>query len=133
MPKNKKERAAENALTSSGDGTGFPPDLLSATGPPKLPFRPPGILLKDHIWVLEGFLSENECRSWIDFMNGNTNVKLDYIKQRGTRYLASRECSRYHRDDPVLAQRLFDRFQNALLCKEIRQGSICSIGAGIRS
>lgn len=36
---------------------------------------------------------------------------LEYVKQRGTRYMAARECYRFSRNDATMSHRLFERLR----------------------
>jgi len=98
-----------NAPTTTGVP---PPSLLSAQPPPKLPYLQPVTLLSNYIWVLPNFFSRQECQHWIDFMEGQE--PLDYVKQRGTRYLAARECFRWSSgaDCSTLSHRIFERLRD---------------------
>jgi hypothetical protein len=94
----------------------FPPHLLSTDPPSKLAYQQPKELSKKRIWVLEKFFSPAECQVWIDFIEG---CKLDHVKQRGTRYLAARECYRCSLEDAVMSQRLFERLKTTKLMEVI--------------
>lgn len=86
----------------------FPPHLLAAQHPTKLSYQQPDVLLEHKIWVMHGFFSHQECKAWIDYMESSP---LDYVKQRGTRYLAARECYRMSIQDVNMASRLYDRLK----------------------
>ena len=69
-------------------------------------------LVPGYIWAISNFLSERECQNWVHHVE--TSVTLEHLKQRGTRYMAARECCRAHRNDPDMADRLFQRLQACL-------------------
>ena len=106
------------AAASAGNGdeqagaTVLPANLLSTDHPAKLPFQRPIVLLNNYIWVLHDFLTRTECQAWIAFMEQPCRKPLDYVKQRGTRYMAARECYRYSQQDACMAHRLFERLRD---------------------
>lgn len=108
-------KTGSSSLTAPGGGNkptdkdgGLPPNLL--TEPKKAGFYKPcrlETLLQGYIWVLHDFFSANECQSWIGYLENQS--QMDLVQQRGTRYLAHRECYRFSRDDTIMAHRLFER------------------------
>jgi len=78
--------------------------------PPKLAYQQPETLLPHCIWVLPNFFSRQECTAWIHFME--QQQPLDYVHQRGTRYLAARECYRFSRQDATMSHRIFERLRD---------------------
>jgi hypothetical protein len=107
----KKSKACDKKGNQTKE-TCFPSHLLVAKLPPKLAYQQPDVLLENKIWVLHGFFSHQECISWIDFMESSP---LEYVKQHGTRYLASRECYRMSIRDATMASRLYDRLKTTTL------------------
>ena len=71
-------------------------------------------LLPGYIWVLHDFFSPKECQAWIYYLETDVASRMELMQQRGTRYLAHRECHRFQADDPVMAHRLFVRLIAAL-------------------
>lgn len=98
---------------------GFPANLL-ANASSKLAYQQPE-QLHESIWTLKNFLSDSECRLWINYMDSN-NPEL--FQQRGTRYLAARECYRSSCNDQQMAARIFGRFQNTQLYNKIPEGCV---------
>lgn len=76
-------------------------------------------LLPNYIWVIQNFMSPKECEAWIDWVE--CSRELEYINQRATRYMASRECFRVQMNNPVMAEQLFRRIQavKSLLTEEL--------------
>jgi hypothetical protein len=94
----------------------FPSNLLLDDNDNKKDYRKPlrlETLLRGSIWVLYDLFSAKECQAWVNFMEKDS--RMETVQQRGTRYLAHRECHRYSMDDPVMANRLFDRLSAELL------------------
>jgi len=102
--------SSENAAARANNSISIPANLLSTQPPPKLVFQRVDVLLKKYIWVLPNFLTRHECQAWIAFMEAQQ--PLDYVKQRGTRYMASRECYRFSRQDAAMSHRLFERLRD---------------------
>lgn len=115
MGKKVKSRSSvdsKKAGSQEEEECAFPSILLDTQPPNKLPHQHPEVLLPGHIWVLRNFLSQQECCAWIHHMessSSNARNKLEYVQQRGTRYLAARECFRFHCNDAVMAHRLYQR------------------------
>lgn len=115
----KKKKTASNEEKQKEDK--IPASLLNDP-PTKLPYQQPE-QLHESIWILRHYLSVNECRNWIAYMEEHAP---EHCQQRGTRYLAERECYRLSRDDPDTAKRLFDRLatQTPLLQSCLPHGAI---------
>lgn len=64
-------------------------------------------LLPNYIWVVPNFFTSHECQNWVDFVE--KSCTMEYVSQRGTRYLAARECYRTQIDNADMATRIFDR------------------------
>jgi len=62
----------------------------------------------DSIWVIRNFMEATECSAWIRWMESDQET-WQYLKQKGTRYMAARECHRTHRQDAVTANTIFQR------------------------
>jgi hypothetical protein len=103
----KKTKACDNKESQPKENC-FPPHLLNTKPPPKLAYQQPDVLLENKIWVLHGFFSRQECISWIKYIESSP---LEYVKQRGTRYLASRECYRMSIQHATMAWRLYERLK----------------------
>lgn len=101
--------ASSDAAAASPTSTGIPANLLSTQPPPKLAYQRVNALLENYIWVVPNFLTRHECQAWIAFMEGQQ--PLEYVKQRGTRYMAARECYRFSRNDATMSHRLFERLR----------------------
>jgi 2OG-Fe(II) oxygenase superfamily len=126
-PKGKgKEASSESetkgkpaSSTAAGADNGrFPSHLLTPdkdvrTSPtPQRYFHPPPppplqTLLPGYIWVIPRFFSEQECQNWIEYVE--REVRMEHTVQRGTRYVAQRECYRTSRSDPRMSERIFQR------------------------
>jgi hypothetical protein len=60
------------------------------------------------IWVIRNFLDPvQECPNWIRHVESLS--EWHYMAQRSTRYLASRECHRMHRQDADTAEIIYQR------------------------
>lgn len=102
-----KEQASDAVISSLN----FPSSLLLQDSKnTKLPHQQPIILVPDKIWVLSNFFTPEECELWIQYFENE--MKTEYIQQRGTRYLASRECYRCHKNDSVMSRRIYNRLQS---------------------
>ncbi|GKY92115.1 hypothetical protein MPSEU_000182900 [Mayamaea pseudoterrestris] len=71
-------------------------------------------ILQDYIWTVNDVLSPTECRNWIEHMEKESHL-MQHNKQRATRYMAHRECFELRKDDPDVAQKIFERFPASLL------------------
>jgi 2OG-Fe(II) oxygenase superfamily len=99
----------------------FPSDLLRANPPSsKAAHQHPETLLQGFIWVLRNFLTQQECQAWINHVESDA-CKLEYLQQRGTRYLAARECFRFHREDATMSHRLFERLKATQVLESLPQ------------
>jgi 2OG-Fe(II) oxygenase superfamily len=78
--------------------------LAFSREPPRPPLQ---TLLPGYIWVIPNFFTHQECKNWIDFVE--REVPMEHTVQRGTRYLAQRECFRTSRNDPIMSERIFRR------------------------
>ena len=105
-----KKPKGKGGTSSPAAGEGLPTHLLSAMPPPKLAYQQPETLLPNCIWVLPNFFSRQECTAWIHFME--QQQPLDYVHQRGTRYLAARECYRFSQQDATMSHRIFERLRD---------------------
>jgi len=90
----------------------FPAHLLSNQPPLKLAFQPVNVLLPNYIWALPNFFTRHECRAWIDHLENTATNSWEHVQQRGTRYMAARECFRCSRHDGAMAHRLFERLRD---------------------
>jgi hypothetical protein len=106
----KKSNRTSKQQNKKSDAKVFPSHLFSQPNI-KLPYQKTETLLPGFIWVLRNFLSATDCQSWINYCE--KECQLEHMQQRGTRYLAARECYRCSRDDPETAARLFARLQLA--------------------
>lgn len=100
--------------SSTAGAAGFPAEHLFDSRPSK-----PGHVeepIPGFVYVVRDVLSKAECQKWIDC--ADTSAKLEYFSQRGTRYLAARECFRMHREDSTTAQMLFERIVAACPLRE---------------
>jgi 2OG-Fe(II) oxygenase superfamily len=92
---------------------GFPQQLLldDCCKTVKVQYQVPIVLLQNKIWVISNFFTNVECESWINYFENE--MKIEYISHPSTRTIASRECYRCHKNDPIMAQRIFDRITNS--------------------
>jgi 2OG-Fe(II) oxygenase superfamily len=115
---NAKGKQASSAFPAAGGG--FPSHLLvpeeqvpesttsgARTFSPEPPPAQLQTLLPGYIWVIPNFFTHPECKNWIDFVE--REVPMEHTVQRGTRFLAQRECYRTSRNDPTLSERVFRR------------------------
>ena len=65
-------------------------------------------LYEDGVFYARKFLSSDECKSWIDYVEG---VGFEYMSQKATRDYAHRECGRFQCTDWKMADALFERMK----------------------
>jgi hypothetical protein len=90
---------------------------------PAIPL-PVEALVPGYVWVVPGFFARKECENWIRFLEndipkayaeeGGGGWRWEHTIQRGTRYLAQRECYRGQFHDPAMAARIFTRLMAVL-------------------
>lgn len=102
------------AMSLSGQScaiSSFPSVLLSSdeTALSKPAYKPVLALHDGFIWTLGDFLTKKECQDWINFVE--EEGRLQRMQQRGTRFMALRDCYRFSLADAVMAARLFHRLQ----------------------
>ena len=98
----------EKPASSGAAGGGFPSHLIvPEASRSSLQPAPLQTLLHGYIWVIPSFFTEQECNNWIGHVE--SEVQMEHTVQRGTRYLAQRECYRTSRHDPMMSERIFRR------------------------
>lgn len=121
MPKKKarKEKDGGKSVPKSKPQTGndIPSNLLLPTS--KIYKKQYSIqeIIPGCIWVVHDFLTEKECRGWIDFVEQHR--KLEYVQHPATKYVANRECFRWQQNDNGIADTLFQRMQECGVVKEL--------------
>lgn len=99
--------------SSTAAGGGFPSHLLAPEKDVLLAssrsytLPPLQTLLPGYIWVIPKFFTEQECKNWIEYVE--REAPMEHTVQRGTRFLAQRECYRTSRHDPLLSEQIFRR------------------------
>jgi len=119
----KKNASATAAAAPSSTAAGVPAHLLTEdtkTTASQTTGMQVHSLLPNYIWIVPNFLTSKECEAWIDYVERSR--AFDYMNQRATRSMASRECFRWQTNDPVMAERLYRRIQavKSLLTEELR-------------
>jgi 2OG-Fe(II) oxygenase superfamily len=103
----KRKKASEPATTPKQ----FPSNLLDDLCTLQRKQLPLEILSPRQIWIVPNFLSPEECRAWTDYASSSAVLlPLEHVRQRGTRYMAARECHRAQVHDAVMAHRLYERW-----------------------
>lgn len=73
----------------------------------------PEILFPGRIWVVKNYFSAHECQEWMDRVSSST-AAMEKIQQRGTKYIAARECFRTQYHDADLAHCLYQRLEQTV-------------------
>jgi hypothetical protein len=118
--KTHSETATTSSPAKNKSTTGFPAHLWQLpTVTATTAFSPKRQRLKiqslhpdyTSIWVIRNFLDPlQECPAWIRLAESDAAAwPWQYVAQQGTRYMASRECHRMHREDPDTAERIYQR------------------------
>jgi len=100
--KSKRETKEKNGSSSTLETTKILP-VIAVNKHRKLSYH---TLLPGHIWIIPNFLNSQECHNWIQWMEGHL---LEHMSQRGTRYLAARECYRLQLHNTDIANQIYER------------------------